>query len=375
MSPAVNCVIAAGLSCIAFGFTQLWQHVVPASEGFNLDLAANSALSQQGNQSKRPKLCAAAPIKREKLKTSEAGSEKLRDLGTAVCIVGQSSRLELASKTKNLFEPLAKAGGVGVFFVLEGNSSYFTNPPNSKTGPITMCQIDMGEAEVRNALAPHLRSGLFVKHKEIQADLTGWPFYLMRFYPNNEKKRAMETGGNINQYANIAKCADLIEEDERRQHGRYSMAFRIRDNTAIVKPFTVPAFMQDGLFVKGCRSWGGYNDKVMGTTREYMRDAFTATYELFKAVRKAEEEARQCSSLVDNTEKLLRMAWSWKKLPVRQVAVDKFPFTDARCIMTLDVKPSQTWCLVNEFKDCSPPKPFDAPVNLDSRCEEIIWPR
>merc|ERR1712218_318928 len=93
----------------------------------------------------------------------------------------------------------------------------------------------------------------------IQPDITNWGVY------GNTKtvNRSFRLSTHFQQWANLDTCVDLIKSDEARLRSRYSYVLRVRDDSLVVRPFPPLFTPNNTVLTKGCKQWGGFNDKVM----------------------------------------------------------------------------------------------------------------
>mmetsp|Transcript_15628 Transcript_15628/g.36585 ORF Transcript_15628/g.36585 Transcript_15628/m.36585 type:complete len:331 (-) Transcript_15628:92-1084(-) len=263
------------------------------------------------------------------------------DLGLAVCIIGQMSRMELESKVRNLIQPAAESFGVGVFAVVEVNSSYFQN---GKATSGQGCFEELTVQDFQTHLTPFYRRGLFAGHSiEKVSHPERWPRY------------AHKLATDMHQFRHFLECADLIENDETHRHGKYSYVMRIRDNAIVVKPFHLQEW--NSATFKSCASWWGLNDKLMISPRSWGIQALRAPFEYFLAVDRVKKvNAGIKPANIVNSESVLLASMIFNGIPIAQLGADYLPISDGRCSRVRDgVK---RWCLVPSFKDCHPAPPF-----------------
>merc|ERR1719443_301590 len=141
-----------------------------------------------------------------------------KDLGVAVCITGQLSRLELRSKIDNLLRPLsAKA-----FIVLEKGSRVFSRllPGQSQD---TGCLDEPSPLLVKQLLGDYLADSAFPEHVAFTPDITQFPAYHHGTTRATEAlgERAKNLANFQAQQENVAACVDLIESYEQREKGRF----------------------------------------------------------------------------------------------------------------------------------------------------------
>jgi len=267
------------------------------------------------------------------------------NLGLAVCIVGQMSRMEVETKLGNLFNINAKGMGISVFAVLEVHGSYFQTW-NRTDDPA--CFREMSPDEFENKLAPHLRNAVYLDHAPEAFHSAQWPAY----------EHSLEL--DMSQFHHVASCATLIQEYEKQQHGVFSHVMRIRDNAVVTRPFPVQSVTT--VLFKDCASWGGLQDKVMLAPRDWGLEVLVAPYEFFRKIDNNEvwplpninladefAMARNCT----NSEQILKTALVIKGVPFELVGPDQLPVVDARCSRVINGK--KKWCLVPLWKDCRSP--------------------
>lgn len=95
--------------------------------------------------------------------TDHEPTEVNGSLGVAVCITGQLSRLEIASKVHNVLRPLSTRSSVDAFLALERGSAAFVNP-QTRGNRSQGCVSEPPLAGIEAALAPFHRASRIVKH-------------------------------------------------------------------------------------------------------------------------------------------------------------------------------------------------------------------
>lgn len=282
------------------------------------------------------------------LNSRDAGSLNPQKL--AVCIVGQLSRLETASKIRNVLQVAAKTRSVDVFVVLETSSNHFVNPDTaSSSSPV--CRTDfLSPAGVRKAFSPFYRDGLYVKHESYRPNLRNWLMYGLDGKPLD---RATRLGSHIQQWTHTSACATLIEQHENATGVVYDAVVKLRDNTVAVKPFNVPATPAlTHVLAKECSSYGGVSDKVMIVPRQYLSAALHGPIENARAIEMGNGYMISMYAAVTNPEIMLNTTLTLRHCPLRQDD-NAFPLVDGRCLGE-GSQNHRMWCLVQPWKDCHP---------------------
>lgn len=303
-----------------------------------------------------------------------ATSSALRSLGLAVCISGQFGRLETKSKVQNLMHPLAASHSVDVFAALEiGDPIYSeldtiaaTEVPGAATDLQGAATEVPGAAEARayleKALHPFFRAGMYTRHVDYKKsiDLRKWPRMKWEFYQAGRLRRL---SNYMNQYKHWSECAQLIEDHEVKVNGKYDQILRLRDNTIALKALPEHAVSTaDSVSVKECCSWGGTSDKIMLIPRHHMQGALVGPYSVMRRVQENDREMLDRVSTITNTEILLNMTLRLYDIPVTAHSASVLPLVDGRYSCSRSggsCEPaSREWCLVAEWKDCRPARPW-----------------
>ena len=308
----------------------------------------------------------------------EYGSARqLVDLGVAVCITGQLSRLELASKVQNLLRPLAERyGPIHSFLALEHGLAIFSDKSFGRKLARPLCGAQMNMAQIETELEgffPNATIGI-QKHTKFNPDILQWPEFRRRRFRGPLQRRAENLEHAQAQHEHIARCAQMVVERETQLGGRYHTVVRIRDNTIVVKPFGVlprlhESFPVEAVYVKGCAqtSWRGIHDKVAIIPRGLLYPATTA---VVNALRRRTEGENIPNALRDsaNAEVMLMHAWENAGVPWVTLPADEFPFVDGRCDSAVGgtgMYLTKYWCLGGICKDC---EPADVNRTLYPRC-------
>jgi hypothetical protein len=285
-------------------------------------------------------------------------STNLDPFRVALCITGQLKRIELDSKIKNLIRHSTEDGAiVDVFFVLERsddtNKAKFSNKntvhgdkPCSINGNRTDAVEDDKIVElIKEETKAWYKGGVFESHKEhLVSALTEWKHYRADLEGQNERQDRMRL--HVSQFANVRRCAQLVEAHELTVRTFYDAVVRIRDNTLVVLPYSVkPSVLRypDAVQVKRCHGEGGLNDKVLVLPRKHMDVAMRGWVEDWYLQPKG-WGGRDSG----NSEQVLRSVLRNHKVPVEKVPIQDMPFVDGRC------GGDGTFCMVNNRKDCRP---------------------
>jgi len=323
-----------------------------------------------------------------------------RDLGVAVCITGQSTRLELASKVAHLLRPLAKAhAGVKAFVALQRGPVVFseTRQDQASTRLEGMSAAAMKRLD-RWKCAHNLREEQiydeldgFIGAVDIMNYTSGGPAKalvtakhlkaLPSAYRDNGKSsvkaRALNREHLQAQFENIARCADMVLQYEQERQGRFHTIVRVRDNSLILAPLTAlptldAGFFKPSVYVKACaagdgqtdwtkRGFGGINDRVAIAPRSVFQEAFSAPFNQMRA--QMDFEAQSVSFRASqNAEQVLMRSWEEADVPWLTLGANDLPWVDGRCVHAAAVQRPNSrykhlvkrWCLVPERKDCKP---------------------
>lgn len=274
---------------------------------------------------------------------ASGGAAAATGLRIAVCIAGQLSRLEIASKVENILKPTAatQPATLHVFLAMEVGKTIYSN---LDFGAILAQQHNkcggsqMTEQAARAQLAPWLADARFSEHTTRTIDLSSWKRY-RRDRPDTERVTRLQH--HLSQFAHMRTCAQLIEAREVSSRAHYDVVLKLRDNTLAVSPFVIRREHAAGLArTKRCVEWGGYNDKAMIVPRRFMSGALRAPSEDFFLV-------RHLGRGIPNSERLLRSVFERNGVQVSRITPEELPLVDARCSPF-------GWCLVEENKDCRP---------------------
>ena len=282
----------------------------------------------------------------------------------ALCITGQSSRLELTTKVHHVLKPMRKAfGSAHAFLVLEEGAYEFTsrlNPSVEAQG----CDKEPTRQEIERELGEHLKELKLVHPTKRTLTRRLWPNYRREIGNDHVWRKVVH--GHLSQFEHLHECMTLIEDYEARAFIRYSYILSVRDCTHVFSPIDPGAWPLiwlshdstghevSGVVVKSCDSWNGTNDKAMLLRRSELR-ALGAAFETYVAV----EAGEKIREKMLNTEQLLQVALH--RAGVSVVLNDGvFPMTDGRCNGTPRGAPvssiKKTWCHVQREKDCVPPE-------------------
>jgi hypothetical protein len=262
----------------------------------------------------------------------------------AVCITGQLSRLELASKTTHLIMPNL----ADVFVVLDdgGNAVSDRSFPDLTPSNFTKYLIS-------GVLGDMLKQSVISNAVEMES-------HIKRFASFRKENRNMQRRGTnlmhfMKQAAHNAKCADLIEGFERSSGTRYQTIVQIRDNTLVTNEFRVPAdgasFLLPSVHVKSCCGWKGLNDKTLVLPRALLH-ALKVVWNGLRSVNAGEAFVSKSMSLATNAEQFLHSSFESAGIPYIKQPADLLPFVDGRFQMSSSGTPQ--WCKVRPWKDCHP---------------------
>ena len=273
-----------------------------------------------------------------------AAAEGGGGLRIAVCVGGQLSRLEIESKIEYVLKPTARTrpAALDLFLALELGKMLYSNidfgailaqQQADRCGTTTV-------EEVKRRFAPFLAAASFTNHTTRAIDLASWRRY-RRDRPADERVTRLQH--HLSQFAHMRTCAQLIERREVAARWHYDVILKMRDNTVAVAPFVLGMAHAVGhARTKRCIEWGGYNDKAMVVPRRFMDGALRGPSEDFFLV-------RDIGRGITNSERLLRAVLDRRGVRVQRVSASELPLVDGRCT-------SMGWCLVEEGKDCRPPK-------------------
>ena len=262
-------------------------------------------------------------------------------LRIAVCIAGQLSRLEIASKIENVLKPTAatQPEALDLFLALEVGAQIYSN---LDFGAILAQQVhncgQLTESVARDHLAPYLAAASFTNHTTRSIDLSNWRRY-RKDRPTAERLTRLQH--HLSQFVHMRTCARMIEAHEITKGMHYDVVLKLRDNTIAVAPFAIRRQHAIGpVLTKDCVHWGGYNDKVMVLPRQWMDACLRAPSEDFFLV-------KDIGRGISNSERLLKAVLDRRGVRVQRVSPEAIPLVDGRCV-------SQGWCLVENGKDCRP---------------------
>jgi hypothetical protein len=308
----------------------------------------------------------------------DKGSEG-RDLGVAVCVVGEMARLEIDSKVENILEPLAKVTNVDVFVSLETGTTTYNNKETDiqdrrarlRASSQTCSSSQRDPREVEAAFAPYYRLGLFGPHLNEAVHSRNWPkFYKGARYRKEGSlhiPQRVHISNVLGQMRHQMECVSLIQQQELTSGGRYSVVLKLRDNTLALRP-VVPnhllSITQPN--VKSCAAWGGVHDKVMALPRKFLEKILGSMYRNMKTINDTPsksllaKELKKISKNSENTEELLLWTLRVHNISYRALsdATSILPFVDGRCSPRRGSETEDRWCVVAGCKDCHPRKPW-----------------
>jgi len=274
----------------------------------------------------------------------------------AVCIVGQLSRLESATKMANVLRAFAREKRAGIpdaFVVMETKSHAYINKGSIASHSDT-CQDDFhSPEEVEDLFRPFYKGGLYAPHKKYTPN----PKYWGRYGFDKNIPRAERLSAHFAQWTHIAACSELVKQHEHITGCKYQAVLKLRDNSIAVKPFNVVEALEyadASVLVKRCDGWGGLSDKVMFAPRKYLEAAFEAP---LKVARKVDAGSNVVNGDyvmkdVENPEGFLKTVLELYKCPFSK-SDSLLPFVDGRCLGE-DGRKQRKWCLVEQLKDCRP---------------------
>mmetsp|Transcript_64516 Transcript_64516/g.154079 ORF Transcript_64516/g.154079 Transcript_64516/m.154079 type:complete len:419 (-) Transcript_64516:25-1281(-) len=300
------------------------------------------------------------------------------NLGLAVCVVGQASRLEVESKLENVFKPLAEDLKVDVFVALETNSSTYSNHVTILNQE--ECTSEPSEEEVREEWKPFYTAGVYIPHYNWDVLLSRWP----RYRPH-AKDRLGKLSGHISQFEKTYACSKLIQAYEASVGGKYEVIVKLRDNTIALRDFSIvhlqqwasPRNFADYVYVKACKDWYGTNDKVMVLPRKFLSPALEEPYLAYLDVHVGNATMIQKVIHVGNTEQLLKLVLDIYHVPILGVDAGTLPLVDGRCKGLMpdfgfasrsDRRPRKQFCLIGKVFDCRDPEQWNWNWYLDMTC-------
>ena len=265
---------------------------------------------------------------------------------TALCVAGQYPRLELQSKHEKL---VLQNPGIDVFMALQRGAVrsqlYELDSNKSAADPTGACYKSVSRETLLqriNASANHLSVEYYSRVEDHAVNIT------RSLFPQWYYNQAIQGGLSLqtwvldhaNQYHGIATCAKMIKRREREGGFLYEAVLKVRDNTLVTQPFSIPS-ITGGVCTKPCGFSGGVNDKVMLLHRRSMH-IMTAIY----------EHLLHGTGSAANSETFYKQ--TLKKLGVNHSSCC-LPLTDARCRARSgsDRYPSSgRWQTVPTWKDC-----------------------
>eukprot|EP00873_Tetraselmis_striata_P037724 jgi/Tetstr1/457988/TSEL_044499.t1 len=291
-------------------------------------------------------------------------------LHVAVCVVGQLSRTETASKVANLVRPnLAEGTMLDVFLVLQQGAARFTNH-NSKSRTCNAAPKSLAaaaaafEADARTFKSSYHYINYTVPDRGFD-------------YPNSGNRKGTlipRLTNHINQFRSWAQCGQVVEAQELADGKRYDAVLRLRDNALVLEPFSMRSALarlatevalREGkappgvldraalwalpTVVKECSGWGGYSDKTMLVPRAHLYGALYGPTDEFYLVQKSGIPRQGHPFKIQNPESYIKFAFHKQGVPVHmEPEPEHYPVTDARC------EDGETFCVVPYRKDCYP---------------------
>ena len=254
----------------------------------------------------------------------------------ALCIVGQSMRLETQSKFDNLVSFNARMNDRKIFVlgILDSGISYSNNLKDTG-GTFPSCYDNSIDIEERFNNAFKMENvtldTAFSNPKNFT--LSKRTLELLRNYrkEGTETDRLQRIGNHLRQFDHDATCYERVKALEAKYKVEINVLMRIRDNALVTRPIDILKTMSLGgyknVLTKRCGSWDGYSDKVWIIPRQFMKDTM---HHLVNLTLSATEKFL-FNPLPVNSETLLKSVWVHYGVKVSMLDANKLPVVDGRC--------------------------------------------
>mmetsp|Transcript_29868 Transcript_29868/g.55975 ORF Transcript_29868/g.55975 Transcript_29868/m.55975 type:complete len:621 (-) Transcript_29868:307-2169(-) len=183
------------------------------------------------------------------------------EMDVGICITGQIRRLELQTKVDRLIRPLQDAGyRVGVALVIDPREE--TNFIHRHAGlPYGNFTVELGNfTNLQQAVdtLPHnitVIADAFIPHDYPVDDRYVWSMFSKQPEKGIEYAQS-RARSHMRQWEALDRCSELL------LHHFKAFSIRLRDDSAVLEPFVLPAELEEGsIYVPSCAPCGGLNDK------------------------------------------------------------------------------------------------------------------
>lgn len=307
-----------------------------------------------------------------------------RDLGTAICIVGDMAHLEVASKIENIVRPFEDyvPNSTGVFLALE-TGLLEQDRQGFLRGVAKVCASEeMTKTRVAKAFAPYLIADKFVSHVNIPVISERWPKLYAPKLRKDENASASQLHAQRQQIGNALgqmrfqkMCVNMIQEHEKSTQGRYSFVIMVRESTLALRPVVPEKILSlNRLVLKGTTSLGVPDDKVIAMPRKYLEGSLGSLFDILLKVSDGpalEPELEQACSKFSNTEEVLHYTLRANKIPFEELGERRIgdfllPFVAGRCVPGAHGSKDH-WCVVAECTERLPRKPWALNVSCGTK--------
>jgi hypothetical protein len=284
-------------------------------------------------------------------------SDDAKDLGLAVCITGEISRVELFSKLKYMVEPLRKEVSLGVFVSLE-TGVHFSDDDSADE----VCQRPATMEKIQQTFGDSLKGSTVLKSAREDVPVDKWPNLYTQYdgcFDCPERKEHLSN--LLAMFKHWSVCHDLIQAEEKKAGGSYRMVLRVRDDTLAVDPVPWSSLKDtNGYKTKDCFGWGGVNDKTAAISRHFAWQVLTGPYTAMKNISSGTPD-KFWASVADatNSETILSKVLGLWQVPLDLVKMEEnnpggFPLVKGSCSGSWE-NGDDKWCPTEESEDCYPP--------------------
>jgi hypothetical protein len=277
----------------------------------------------------------------------------------AICIVGQTGRMELQSKITNLIEYNAKMSDrrIVVIGALDEGAAYSNGVVSRMPGNGSCYEssTNVSALFVDQMSSLNITLDLHVKNPS-DFNLTNGTYEVLAKYRRSVTSgaaRQLRIQNHLRQFAHDLKCYESLKMLEARLGVSFDALVRIRDNAIVAKPFDILASLHSVHFAKTltkrCNSFKGHQDKVWVIPRFHIAPvmAYVVADVLggMKYLKKA---------LPKNSEALVAAVWRHRGVRVSKKSADQLPIVDGRCMRPQAGPNPPLFGMVRPEKDCRP---------------------
>jgi hypothetical protein len=243
----------------------------------------------------------------------------------AVCVVGQTSRLEIDSKLKNIVQPNLNLGiSMYLLMVLSTGTHRYVNANSKRLSESKFASYNAFNIStyVKNRLPnANVDTQIFNTHA-MKGDEIWVKKYDKKFFglPFNHRRQHM----HLQQWNMIRQCAFSMDRIEQQKSITFGSMLKIRDDTISLTPWHISLNI-DGIETVNMLEWGGYMDATFLISRKHVwsiMEGLIAEWYISHLILKAPH----------NPEKWLKNIVEFKNVSHKHVSFCHMPFVSARFV-------------------------------------------